>query len=415
MQHMLNTFSADLMDLLTQDARLSDLLHTGYQVLGNPLMLFNHRGEVLSISEHEPYNDPDWEEAEGSCYYAREKFSQITSYDFTKGNPMLLKKKSSPYRSMSALLPGTSSKIYLSMLESQRPFSNSDNNLLLVLANAIAIKLRKRKRSDTLWIDTHELFISNLLQGKITDENIAKGYAENFSIRPKNDITMITARAVIDLGENDILKFSAKLADIFSGCKTSIYKGDLIILVFDSKLVERNSESILKAREFFKHYHLQACVGIPAAQFLTLANQYQHTAATLNFCAKLEIRDSIIYYEQYIMHNILHDFQTCDLEILCHPGVINLFEIDKEKGTQHILTLFAYTLMHGNHSDAAKLLNISFNTLKYRLKCMDKQLGTSWRSLLPTLYISIKVLYIIYPSAMKECEHLEQISAGIRR
>jgi sugar diacid utilization regulator len=416
MQSLIDNLRSDLLDLLAQDARLWDLLHEGYQLLGNPLMVFNHRGEVLSISEHQPYNDPCWEEAERSCFYSKKRFSQITSYDFLENNPVLLTSKTSSFRIMAALLPNMVSKTYLVMLESQRLFTEPDQEVLMILASAISIKLRKRKRRDTLWIDTHELFISNLLQGMIKDEDTARDYALNFGIRIREGITIMTARSIMDLGESDILKFSTEIKNIFPECKTSIFKGDLIILVFDPVLTHRNSEAMAKAYKFFRENQMQVCVGITVRHFLSLIVQYRHTAATLNICSKLEIRDSIIYYDQYVIQNLLQSYETRELELMCHPGILNLYECDRQKGTCHVLTMYAYTITHGNHPDAAKMLNISSNTLKYRLNCIDKMLGSDWKKVLTfTLYLSVKILFILDPAFMKECESLERMSMDIRR
>jgi sugar diacid utilization regulator len=411
----INSFQQDLLDLLIQDARLSEILHAGYLVLNNPLMLFNHRGEVLLKSEYENYHDPDWEETGFSCFFARKKFSHITAHDFTEANPFLIHKKNSPYKRMATVLPVPSSNYYLITIESQRPFTDTDRQLLLDLANALAIKLRRRKKSSTLWINTHELFISNLLQGEIANEDIARDYAGNFSIIPKDVITLITVRAIKNLDESDMLKLSHPLTEIFPKSKISIYKGDLIILVFDPKSSTPFSKSMKKARTFLKNNNLRACVGIPVSKLTDLKGQYHNTASLLRISTKLEIQDLIIYYEHYVIQNMLFDLDTNELKFLCHPGILELFESDKTEGTQFIVTIYAYILMYCNRPDAARMLNINSNTLKYRLKNIDHYLGPNWEKISTTLYLSIKILHILYPSDMKDCERLFQHFETIRR
>lgn len=415
MQYTLNVFRSDLLDLLTKDAKLTDLLNVGYKIFGNPLMIFNHRGEVLSKSNHQPYHDPDWEEAEHSCFYAREKFSSISSHNFSKINPMLMKENKYRHKRLVAKLPGISDRIYLAMLEIHQPFSPADHDLFMILANAISIKLRKRKRSDTFWIDTHELFISNLLQGKICEESTARDYARNFSIHPKGCITLIMARSVIELGESDINKLSPPLSKILPDCRTSIYKGDLIILVFKPGLLERASTSLEKLEEFFQEKNLQGCIGLPVEEFLDLKTQYQHASVTLKICSRLRVRDAVVFYEQFAVPCLLNRLEVRDMELFCHPGILKLSEHDRIKGSTFIPTLYAYIIMHGNRSDAAKLLCISANTLKSRLSSMEAYLGKNWVNNPTVFYLSLKALFLLNPSSMENCKYFEQMKETIRR
>ncbi|MGI6257844.1 MAG: hypothetical protein ACOYJU_07230, partial [Anaerovoracaceae bacterium] len=127
------------------------------------------------------------------------------------------------------------------------------------------------------------------------------------------------------------------------------------------------------------------------------------------------IKKEIIFYNQYVLDNLLWKFQEKELRMMCHPGVMELYKVDKAQETQNILHLYAYTLMCGNRSDASRILNIATNTFKYRMKDMENYLGSGYSKRLSHIYISIKILLILFPYDMDECRKLESMVENLRK
>ena len=82
----------------------------------------------------------------------------------------------------------------------------------------------------------------------------------------------------------------------------------------------------------------------------------------------LEIGSSVLRYDDVIEYHMIFSFgKIAGMETLLHHAVRILLKADRENDSDYTETLFTYISCGQNLSDAARMMGLHYNTLKYRI------------------------------------------------
>lgn len=388
-----------LLSAIIKKEDIAGLLDIGCEFLDCPLLLVNQYGEVLSRSGKKPHDHPLWNHAERYGYIDHNLISDSRT-PCTHAGDM------SVYRLADRQHP-------FSVIVFSGELSDGQNTMLSILGKGISFTLETQETD--LGLSVEKNFVSSLLDVSITDELIAADRARNLRFPDYGKRSMVVLKLIsgiaIDFHDSVITDVQA----LFPGSYMEIYRGNLVVLVFELSQAKPTARHMEYWNTFLRKRNLQACVCPPAGRYTSLAGQYRQAMNIFTFTSRVNRSEPVLLFEQYMVYNLICHLGHDGMQRLLHPYVRLLMGADREWGTQHVSTMYAFILMYANPSDAAHLLNLSYNAMKYRLARIDELIGPYWRENMICYYLSIKILMILYPGQTKDCLRLEQTEIDIKR
>ena len=167
-------------------------------------------------------------------------------------------------------------------------------------------------------------------------------------------------------------KFDASFVSAFS----LEFHGDIVIILNHSRIIaaDREADSKTAIAEFLNEHMLEAGASMEFHGLNMLRNYYLQAKAA--YTIGIELSKKTVYHfsdikVDYMIKNISSDIYP---ETLCPDELLKLRDIDKEKGSQYLQTLYVYFRTGMNASRTAKEMFINRSTLLERL-------GKIWRLL----------------------------------
>lgn len=355
---------------------LSALLETARLFLRSPLILADLTYHVLAITPDQSIDDPRWLQINQekslpmnvvniSLYQtALRAGAPVLSTD-TTGLPIIRCAVSQEDKLIGYLL----SPCYGGVP------TQEELDLIALLGDLCSLKMQKELHYAEYPEDMLEFFISDLLNGAITDEQKILDRCRFFHWNLKTPYRVLTLgperQAETDAGADYLALEEKRLALVqtFPDATAFLYGNQikLVIHVFDQTtqdtLVLRDLET------FFRKQHMIAGVSQISYHIKNLSVRHQQAMKALQMGILLEGAGPMFYYDAY---SIYHCLELCapqtSLLQLCHSAVLKLESYDRKNGTELMGTLHAFLSCHQNTSEAAASLFIHRNTLAKRLE-----------------------------------------------
>lgn len=369
-----SALSRDIHDLL-RCRDLQELLNTARRRLKSPLILADLTFHVLAITPDSAIEDPRWVQINqerclplnivniGLYQSALRSETPVLSTDST-GLPIVRCAVSQDRRLIGYLLsPGYGGVP-----------TQEELDLLSILCDLCALRMQKDLHYAEYPENMLEFFVSDLLNGAITDEqkildrcrffqwNLKMPYRV-LSIRPGRKSDAAEGADYLELDQHR-LELQRRFPDATAFLYGSQIK--LVIHVFDQTtqdaLVLGDVTEVLKERD------LVAGVSQTAYHLRNLSGRHQQAMKALEMGLLLDGAGPLFYYDTY---SVYHCLELCGGQVsllqLCHSAVLKLESYDRKNGTELLGTLHAYLSCHSNLSEAAASLYIHRNTLSKRL------------------------------------------------
>ena len=126
-----------------------------------------------------------------------------------------------------------------------------------------------------------------------------------------------------------------------------------------------------------------------------LKTYYKQAADTIKVAMFRKEAEYLYYYKNHIIDSML---MTCiengEPQNLEHPAINILKSYDANNGTDYLHSLKVYIECFGNMSMSAKLLNIHYNTMKYRVKVIESIADLSLSDI--STFVNIYISYRLY-------------------
>ena len=256
--------------------------------------------------------------------------------------------------------------------------SQEELDIIRMLADLCSLRMQKEMHYAEYPEDMIEYFISDLLNGTITDEQQIRDRCSYFGWRLKMPYRILSIRGS-DPGEMECgagylrqTKRCDALRAAFPAATVFLYGEQIKFITGVEDESTRDQLMLYRIAETLKKHGLAAGVSQPGRNFRSLAARHRQAMKAIQMGMLLKGSGPLYYYDSYAVY---HALEMCsagiDLLQLCHAAVLKLERYDRKNGTAYMGTLHAYLAAGQNISEAAEVLYIHRNTLAKRLDKMN--------------------------------------------
>lgn len=251
-------------------------------------------------------------------------------------------------------------------------------DIIRMLADLCSLRMQKDLHYAEYPDDMMEYFISDLLNGTITDEQQIRDRCSYFGWRLRMPYRVLTIRGA-DPGEMERgagylrqTKRCEMLRAAFPEATVFLYGEQIKFIAGVEDESTREQLMFHQIAEVLEQHGLAAGVSQPGRNFRSLTARHRQAMKAIQMGALLKGSGPLYFYDSYAVY---HALEMCsgriDLRELCHAAVLKLERYDRKNGTAYMGTLHAYLASGQNVSEAAEALYIHRNTLAKRLEKMN--------------------------------------------
>ena len=218
-----------------------------------------------------------------------------------------------------------------------------------------------------------ESLLSQLLNGDITEKNTLEAWLKSIKWKPKRYFCLCILGEV----EPDILnaRYSSlqqMTCNLYEKAYLCTY-GSYLVVVGNNEDAERNMRCIQQFKKMADMLNVSAVISRNFTQMLMMHSQLVHSLNALEWVRQAYPRGKWIDFDDSYMKGVFRNIEA--VESLCHPGIANLNERDKEEETEYIKTLSAFFDCGCNITKTAQILYLHRNTLSNRISKIESLTG----------------------------------------
>lgn len=427
--------TSKLLEALSSSQGLQHIVDVCSSLIGNPLFIRDNNYKIVSYTKDVYIDDPVWNELttkgfqsyDGFQFHKKKGFIELSSkvnipiyHKIVADNSEIMHKgitEVEVYPNMKYLLYPLSEKVYLIrysrvwcnimieqkvfgqmvVLDAFKNFSDYDIALIQKISNALSIELQKNKSCNNSISQKKDLFITNLLDGKIKDiESLGERLKIiNLNFKTYLRLIIFDTNQQDESGLNFIKSF---IYNEFGDVACTFYNGNFVAIYsshLDNPLSELQIDRLIKYSK-----DSEMLCGI-SRSFISLLDNQKHYKQTLEGIVagkRLDDKKVLFFYEDYVLQHIFNICSTHDsLQSFCHPALLTLINYDETNNTSFSKTLYSYVMKFKNPSELANELNVHRNTLYYRLTKIEEIMKLNLNNIdtLFRIYLSFKIIEYI--------------------
>ncbi|MFT8350530.1 PucR family transcriptional regulator [Clostridium saccharoperbutylacetonicum] len=417
-----------LLDALSKDKGLQNIVNIGFESIGNPIFVRNANLNILTYTENIEVDIPVWNNIKSRGYQIYSKLHKFLTDEILNSKiPIYLKSPNSRFnnrkkveneltensKSVLCINSGNNikfaesriwSNIYsgnkflgqVVILEVFKPFTENDISLINQLSSTLSVELQKHKYYETTNADNRDLLILDLLNKKIKNQEAINENLKfsNWNLKEWLRIISITMeQEKISLIQFKFIKsFFEKL---FPESVCVLNDGNIVIVinhVSDEKFLEIYSS---KLNSFLEDQNIFCGISRSFSNLIDINKYYEQSLKSIELGKYLNGDKFIFFYDSYVLQHI---FSLCagreSLKELCHPSLFKLIDYDKKYHTDHLKTLYSYIINFKNQTELAKLMHVHRNTLYYRISKIEEIININLNNIdeFVSIYLSFKIL-----------------------
>ena len=253
--------------------------------------------------------------------------------------------------------------------------SQEELDLLQLIADLAALRIRGSLRTGESPEDGPDRFLIELLDGTLSDEQRIRDRCRAFGWQISAPFRVLSIRgadpAETERGEGYLKQTQRcrQLWNLFPEAVVFLYGEQIKLITGPGGDVVRERIFFDELSAFLTRNDLIAGVSQPGRAFSTFPERHRQAVKALQLGTLLMGSGPLYYYDRY---SIYHALELCaeniDLLELCHAAVLTLERYDRTHNTSYMGTLHAYLASGMNARETAKSLYIHRNTLSKRLE-----------------------------------------------
>ena len=364
----MSTLSRDIHELM-RCRGLQELLDTARRNLRSPLILADLTFHVLAMTQEPHMDDPRWSEISRDRAVPVDIVDMELYQSSLRGEMPVVSTDPAglPVVRCAVGMDGRLLGYLLSPCYSGPPVQEH-LDLIHVLSDLCALRMQKDLHYAQYPENMVEFFISDLLNGTITDEQRILDRCRYFGWMLKWPYRVLSIRPRRGGEQLELQRQRDALQARFPEATAFLYGEEIKFLIH---VVDRSTQDAMIMAEvgaWLGEQGLVAGVSQTANHLRILSDRHTQAVKALEMGILLKGAGPLFYYDNYAVY---HCLELCASQItlpqLCHSAVIKLESYDRKHGTELLGTLHAYLSCHSNLSEAAAALYIHRNTLRGRL------------------------------------------------
>ena len=389
--------STSLLDCIIKGKELRDVIETGFEILGNPIMLMDTSYKVLAYKTNETIDDPVWSDLVEHGYSSRKfvslfKSEHIIDKILKNDLPIILDTgvAETIRRILGKIMLNGSCKGYLAVLEYNHAFSDQEVHITRLICEVISSLMQSgsNRMTNTTGL-MFENIIQDLLEKRIDDAATLAGRLHACDWQPGSRIIAVTVDMCKYNDVSFIDFFRNKLGAALPGSK-SVYYDDALVVILDmyNKSFASNSRIFDTLKQFVTENDLLAGVSLPFDDLLMLPKFYRQSKRAISIGQVLDSGSCIFAYRDFAVDDFISESaKSFNILDFCHKAVLDLRDFDDEKNTEYFTTLYTYLAHDKNVIATAQALFIHRNTVNYRIEKIEEIIGVSLRDSQETLHM----------------------------
>lgn len=355
---------------------LQELLQVARQGLRSPLILADLAFHVLAITEESGISDPRWLQINQERALPL-NIVNLTLYQsaLRHGAPNLTTDSTGLPIVRCAVAQGDRIIGYLLSPGYGGMPVQAEIDLMALTADLCSLRMQKDFHYSEYPENMLEFFVSDLLNGTITDEEKILDRCRLFQWDLRLPYRVLTIRPAAQpqlSSGGDYLILDQHRADLqqqFPKATVFLYGSQIKLIIHVHDQTTRDALVLRELQQFLRERQLVAGVSQTAYRLRNLSGRHNQAMKALEMGVLLEGTGPMYHYDSY---SVYHCLELCasqtNLLQLCHSAVLLLESYDRKNGTELLGTLHAYLSCHQNISEAAASLFVHRNTLSKRLE-----------------------------------------------
>jgi hypothetical protein len=376
-QIKINNYAYNLLNMCQRGASIKEILDTGYAALGNPILLLDASLCLIAHSGAQHIKDePIIEQTIKNGYITQEYLDEVMEeheiyYNFDYTNLIIWEKPFLNHRLMAGRLIRNNQLLgYIKLFECNRLITDIDKNLLIILCKFMSIAIAETPGKSGANYSMLECFLTALLENKIQDKNAIEKRAKRFNLVLYDSLVIITVEYSNIMHKPDVLYLIKKRLQSHFNKNTIVIFDYKVVLLLDSRKMSDtlSSDKMAGFEVLLNEINCRAGISMPFASISDFYKHYQQTIAGLEIIKKLAYHSRVVKYADCILtHMFLHFSEMFDLNDLISEDVKLLREVDNEKNSDLVETLFCYLRHRHDITSTAEEMHLHYNTIKYRI------------------------------------------------
>lgn len=408
MEIRVNNFISRLLLMINDEHCIENMMNETYQTIGNPLMLVDPSLFLLRHAGMESVENEELVKFTLTNGYLPEEYLQEVINEEERHNPLnknpviIWEKDFLQHRIFACrILKNNKLVAYLKVLEYNKLITKTDEELIMVLCHFLSVVINESFIEDPTSQPQITAFLTALLDQKITEPGAIENRINLLKIDYHEYKYILTVDSIQDFKTSErLFALKRRFSTILERSTIVVYKGQLVILYSAKKPDGIPGDLLNKFSELLKSNNCTAFLSMPFREFHDFHKHYAQTQSCILVADKLRLDEPVIKYEDYVIEHMLLLFaENFNLEDMIHPGIKDIMEIDRQKNSNMVSSLFCYMECCRDVTLTAKTLHIHYNTLRYRINRIIEltNIDFSDHSVIFSLLLSHKILKLLYP------------------
>jgi len=386
-----------------QGKGLEYVLNIAYQILGNPIAIFDIAYNLLTNTENIVTDDSLWNEltATGKFCHDTVHFFNTELFISAVANADIvafLKSDKLKYDRINGKLFDNNNIQLGNMIvvACYKPFENKDYTLIETICEFLSVELQNSEYRHKIGHIFQDSLISDLIEEKIPDKEILENKMGNLYTNLKANLYA----AVVDITQYEhTLTHLEYFRDLFEHAqeefKYYIYLNNIVIIISTNNLILSIKKDLYNLNKLFEKYKLFAGISGRFQNLFELNKYYRQALNALNYGLNLNVGQQVFRYDDFRVICYINSIKdSINIQELCNPIVFSIQEYDKKNNTKYYDILHAYFLTGRNSLLTCEGMNMSHDTLCKHLKRIESIFEIDWDNgnMLTSIFMSIKIL-----------------------
>lgn len=377
----INNWKESVKIAILQNISDEEVLKLGFDFMGNPMILWDNSFAIRASTKkyHERPNDDDWENLIDAGYWLPEvRSTVIFEYgpeDINKKGAVLF--ESDKLESNMVSMNLYNQKIFagtIVSIDAFKPITQGYIELFEKFAEIISEYKTVPMALDTAGNIVFESFLKSFIEKGSCDEEFLKDNLQLIGWKEDDSYCV----AVLDLYYNEKIQLNSQLQAFRAKgleCVSLYYNGtSIVVFHLFRKNVEQYIENI---SVIFRDYLVKYGMSNIFNNFRQFPGFYTQALIALNMGLKYDEQIWGYHFKDYALKFFMEQCANIkNAKQLYHPGVVKLYEYDKENKTEYIDTLEVYLSHEKNLGKIANMLHLHRNSLMYRIDIMKRIMNT---------------------------------------
>ncbi len=365
-----------MVNALFSNKGLQYLVDTAATIFGNPVYVVDLQHKYLAISSG-VFSDNDFFRCENAAGYINDEGMRLIRREKLDEK---IRKSNEPYYFKNTLYNESMliDSIYMQgieighvmLQESERKFNEFDHILLHRYSQLVSMELQKDSTFTQNKGVMYSYFLADLLKNPANHSNQVRERLISLGYNMKEDFYILAipsnSHHSVNIGLEIIV---AQVRNIITGSIYVIYEDSIVFLISKERYKGFSEFELRELEKFLSSNKLKAGISNFFSHLENAARFYHQALQAVDIGMRLEKTDSIFYYQDYYIYHLLENNEKIDSEIrfFIHPGLMSLYQYDREKETDFLFTLKEYLVHPGQPAIVSANLHIHKNTLLYRM------------------------------------------------